>query len=49
LAAVAALREVSVLLAAATGALLFNERFGRVRVTAAALVAGGIVLLNVPA
>jgi drug/metabolite transporter (DMT)-like permease len=48
LAAVAALRETSVLLAAAIGAALFNERFGRVRVTAAALVAAGIVLLNVP-
>jgi drug/metabolite transporter (DMT)-like permease len=48
LAAVAALRETSVLLAAAIGAVLFNERFGRVRVAAAALVAAGIVLLNVP-
>jgi len=48
LAAVAALRETSVLLAAAIGTALFNERFGRIRVTAAALVVAGIVLLNVP-
>jgi drug/metabolite transporter (DMT)-like permease len=46
LAAVAALRETSVLLAAAIGAVLFKERFGRVRIIAAILVATGIVLLN---
>jgi drug/metabolite transporter (DMT)-like permease len=46
LAAVAALRETSVLLAAAIGTVLFNERFGRLRITAAALVTAGIVLLN---
>ena len=46
LAAVAALRETSVLLAAAIGTVLFKERFGRVRIVGAALVAAGIVLLN---
>jgi drug/metabolite transporter (DMT)-like permease len=44
LAAVAALRETSVLLAAAIGTVLFKERFGRVRMLAAALVTAGIVL-----
>ena len=46
LAAVAALRETSVVIAAAIGALLLGERFGRLRVLAAALVAVGISLLN---
>ncbi|MFC4562698.1 EamA family transporter [Nocardiopsis mangrovi] len=46
LASVAALRETSVVFAAAIGALFFKEGFGRVRVAAAAAVASGIVLLN---
>jgi drug/metabolite transporter (DMT)-like permease len=46
LAAVAALRETSVIVAAAIGALVLGERFGRLRVLAATLVACGIVLLN---
>ncbi len=46
LAAVAALRETSVIVAALIGALFLHEPFGRRRVVAAALVAGGIVLLN---
>lgn len=47
LAAVAALRETSVIVAAAIGAVVLGERFGRLRVLAATLVACGIVLLNV--
>ena len=46
LAAVAALRETSVIVAALIGVLFLHEPFGRRRVVAAALVAGGIVLLN---
>jgi drug/metabolite transporter (DMT)-like permease len=46
LAAVAALRETSVIVAAAIGAVVFGERFGRLRVLAATMVACGIVLLN---
>jgi drug/metabolite transporter (DMT)-like permease len=46
LAAVAALRETSVIVAALIGALFFHESFGRRRVIAATLVACGIVLLN---
>ena len=48
LAVVAALRETSVLVAALIGTLVFGERFGRRRVLAAALLAAGIVALNVP-
>lgn len=48
LAAVAALRETSVIVAAAIGSLLLGERFGRLRVLAATLVAAGILLLNLP-
>jgi drug/metabolite transporter (DMT)-like permease len=47
LAVVAALRETSVLVAALIGSLVFGERFGRRRVLAAALLAAGIVALNV--
>ena len=47
LAAVAALRETSVIVAALIGAVCFHEPFGRRRRSAAALVACGIVLLNV--
>jgi drug/metabolite transporter (DMT)-like permease len=46
LAAVAALRETSVVVAALLGTWLLGERFGRARVLAAATVAAGIVLLN---
>jgi drug/metabolite transporter (DMT)-like permease len=48
LAAVAALRETSVIVAAGIGSLLLGERFGRLRVLAAGLVAAGILLLNLP-
>lgn len=48
LAAVAALRETSVVVGAGIGALVFHERFGRARLGATVLVAAGIVLLNVP-
>jgi drug/metabolite transporter (DMT)-like permease len=48
LAVVAALRETSVLVAVLIGTLVFGERFGRRRVLAAALLAAGIVALNVP-
>lgn len=46
LAAVAALRETSVILAALIGATVFGEGFGRRRVVAAAVVTAGVVLLN---
>jgi drug/metabolite transporter (DMT)-like permease len=46
LAVVAALRETSVIVAAALGAVLLRERFGRVRVVAAVLVAVGIALID---
>jgi len=48
LAAVSALRETSVIVAAAIGTMLLGERFGRLRVVAATLVAAGILLLNLP-
>jgi drug/metabolite transporter (DMT)-like permease len=46
LAAVAALRETSVIVAALIGAFFFHERFGSRRIVAAVLVAAGIVVLN---
>lgn len=46
LAAVAALRETSVIAAAVIGTLAFGERFGRRRIVATVLVAAGVVLLN---
>jgi drug/metabolite transporter (DMT)-like permease len=46
LAAVAALRETSVIVAALIGTLFLHEPFGRRRIIAATLVASGIVLLN---
>jgi drug/metabolite transporter (DMT)-like permease len=46
LAHVSALRETSVILAAITGATLMGEPFGRRRVLAAVLVAGGNALLH---
>ncbi|MFE9659021.1 MULTISPECIES: EamA family transporter [unclassified Streptomyces] len=45
LAPVAALRESSILVGAAIGAVLFKERFGAVRVVAAALLTVGIGLM----
>lgn len=46
LAPIAALRETSVVIGAIIGAVAFHERFGRWRVTATVLVAGGVVLIN---
>lgn len=46
LAAVAALRETSVVAAAVIGTVVFGERFGRRRILATVLVAAGVVLLN---
>jgi drug/metabolite transporter (DMT)-like permease len=43
---VAALRETSVLFAAALGAFLFNEPFGAKRWLALVLIVGGIVALR---
>jgi drug/metabolite transporter (DMT)-like permease len=43
---VAALRETSVIFAAAMGALLLRESFGRRRIVAASIVAAGLVLMN---
>ena len=45
LAAVAALRESSVVVAAVLGAWLFKEPMGRVRILASVAVAAGVVLL----
>jgi drug/metabolite transporter (DMT)-like permease len=47
LAPIAALRETSVIFGAIIATLVFREPFGRTRIAAAALVAAGIVLLNV--
>lgn len=47
MAQVAALRETSVVFAAVIGSLVLKESFGRFRIAAAALVAAGIVLLQV--
>jgi drug/metabolite transporter (DMT)-like permease len=48
LAAVAALRESSVVVAAVLGVLVFREPMGRVRIAASVAVAAGVVLLAVP-
>lgn len=48
MAAVAALRETSVIFAAVIGALVLGEPFGRRRIAAAGIVAVGVVLLNLP-
>ncbi len=48
MAQVAALRETSVLFAAAIGAILLGEGFGWRRVAAALLVAAGLLLMNLP-
>jgi drug/metabolite transporter (DMT)-like permease len=47
LAPIAALRETSVIFGAIIGTLVFREPFGRTRIIAAIIVAGGILLLNV--
>ncbi len=46
LAPIAALRESSVVVGAVIGAVLFGERFGRWRIAATVLVAGGVVLVT---
>ena len=46
LAAVAALRETSVIFAALIGAVLFGEPFGRRRILAASIVAAGVIAIN---
>ena len=46
LAPVAALRETSVIVGAVVGAVLFREPFGRWRIAATVLVAGGVVLIT---
>lgn len=46
LAAIAALRETSIIFGALIGALFFNERFGPKRAAAAAVVVSGIVLIT---
>lgn len=46
LATVAALRETSVIFAALIGAALFGEPFGRRRILAAAIVAAGVIAIN---
>lgn len=46
LAAVAALRETSVIFAALIGAILFGEPFGKRRLLAAAIVAAGVIAIN---
>ena len=46
LAPIAALRESSVIIGAVIGAGLFGERFGRWRILATVLVAGGVVLVT---
>jgi drug/metabolite transporter (DMT)-like permease len=45
---VAAVRESSVLFAAAMGALLLGEPFGRLRIIAAAVIVAGLILMNGP-
>jgi drug/metabolite transporter (DMT)-like permease len=47
LGAVTALRETGVIVAALIGTVVFDEGFGRRRLVAAVLVAGGVVLLNI--
>ncbi len=48
IAPIAALRETSVVIAAAIGTLLLREPFGRWRITAASFCAIGIVAINLP-
>jgi drug/metabolite transporter (DMT)-like permease len=46
LAPIAALRETSVIVGAVIGAVVFGERFGRWRIAATVLVAGGVILIT---
>ena len=46
LAAVAALRETGVIVGVIIGTVLFHEHFGRRRLVAGLLVAGGVALIN---
>jgi drug/metabolite transporter (DMT)-like permease len=46
LATIAALRETSIVFAALIGAVLFHERFGRLRMAASAVVVTGIAILQ---
>ena len=46
LAPIAALREVSIVIATIIGTVIFKERFGRVRLVASVAVVAGILLLN---
>ena len=46
LAAVAALRETSIVVGAGIGALVFHERFGRWRIVATVVVVTGVVLID---
>ena len=46
MAAVSALRETSVIFAALIGTIVLKERFGALRISAAAAVAAGVVLMN---
>ena len=46
LAPIAALRETSIVIAAIIAAVVFHERFGRIRLIASAIVVAGILLLN---
>jgi drug/metabolite transporter (DMT)-like permease len=46
LAPIAALRETSVIVGAVIGAVVFGERFGRWRVAATVLVAGGVIIIT---
>jgi drug/metabolite transporter (DMT)-like permease len=46
LAAIAALRETSIIFGAIIGAIFFNERFGPKRAAAAAVVVAGIILIT---
>jgi drug/metabolite transporter (DMT)-like permease len=45
---VAALRETSVLFAALIGTILLGEPFGTRRIVAAAVIVGGLILMNLP-
>ena len=47
MAVVSSLRETSVIFAAVIGSMFLREPFGRARIRAAALVAGGIILMRV--
>jgi drug/metabolite transporter (DMT)-like permease len=47
MAAVSALRETSVIFAALIGTLMLKERFGGLRVSAAVLVAAGVIFMNI--